>query len=62
VDDAETALDQARAAVQAARAAVDRAKKDYDDTFIARDRRARRPGLLDLGARVTGPSEPAHDR
>ena len=58
VDDAETALDQARAAVQAAQAAVDRAKKDYNDTFI-RAEIAGRAGraLLDLGARVTGPSD-----
>ena len=58
VDDAETAFDQARAAVQAAQAAVDRAKKDYDDTFI-RAEIAGRAGraLLDLGARVTGPSD-----
>src|SRR6266550_4570536 len=58
VDDAETASDQARAAVQAAQAAVDRAKKDYDDTFI-RAEIAGRAGraLLDLGARVTGPSD-----
>jgi len=58
VDDAETAFDQARAAVQAAQAAVDRAKKEYDDTFI-RAEIAGRAGraLLDLGARVTGPSD-----
>jgi len=58
VDDAETASDQARAAVQAAQAAVDRAKKDYDDTFV-RAEIAGRAGraLLDLGARVTGPSD-----
>jgi len=58
VDDAETASDQARAAVQAAQAAVDRAKKDYDDTFV-RAEFAGRAGraLLDLGARVTGPSD-----
>src|SRR3989454_9714362 len=58
VDDAETAFDQARAAVQAAQAAVDRVKKDYDDTFI-RAEIAGRAGraLLDLGARVTGPSD-----
>ena len=58
VDDAETAADQARAAVQAAQAAVDRAKKDYDDTFV-RAEFAGRAGraLLDLGARVTGPSD-----
>jgi len=58
VDDAETAFDQARAAVQAAQAAVDRAKKDYDDTFV-RAEIAGRAGraLLDLGARVTGPSD-----
>src|SRR2546427_9187574 len=58
VDDAETASDQARAAVQAAQAAVDRAKKDHDDTFI-RAEIAGRAGraLLDLGARVTGPSD-----
>src|SRR5437870_464 len=58
VDDAETASDQARAAVQAAQAAVDRAKKDYDDTFIRAEigGRAGR-ALLDLGARVTGPSD-----
>jgi len=58
VDDAETASDQARAAVQAAQAAVDRAKKEYDDTFI-RAEIAGRAGraLLDLGARVTGPSD-----
>jgi membrane fusion protein, multidrug efflux system len=58
VDDAETASDQARAAVQAARAAVDRAKKEYDDTFV-RAEIAGRAGraLLDLGARVTGPSD-----
>jgi len=58
VDDAETASDQARAAVQAAQAAVDRAKKDYDDTFV-RAEIAGRAGraTLDLGARVTGPSD-----
>ena len=58
VDDAETASDQARAAVQAAQAAVDRAKKDYDDTFV-RAEIAGRAGraILDLGARVTGPSD-----
>jgi len=58
VDDAETASDQARAAVQAAQAAVDRAKKDYDDTFV-RAEIAGRAGRaqLDLGARVTGPSD-----
>ncbi len=58
VDDAETASDQARAAVQAAQAAVDRAKKDYDDTFV-RAEIAGRAGraMLDLGARVTGPSD-----
>jgi membrane fusion protein (multidrug efflux system) len=58
VDDAETASDQARAAVQAAQAAVDRAKKEYDDTFV-RAEIAGRAGraLLDLGARVTGPSD-----
>ena len=58
VDDAQTAFDQARAAVQAAQAAVDRAKKDDDDTFI-RAEIAGRAGraLLDLGARVTGPSD-----
>ena len=58
VDDAETASDQARAAVQAAQAAVDRAKKDYDDTFV-RAEMAGRAGraLLDVGARVTGPSD-----
>jgi membrane fusion protein (multidrug efflux system) len=57
-DDAETASDQARAAVQAAQAAVDRAKKDYDDTFV-RAEIAGRAGraMLDLGARVTGPSD-----
>jgi len=58
VDDAETASDQARAAVQAAQAAVDRARKDYDDTFV-RAEIAGRAGraMLDLGARVTGPSD-----
>jgi membrane fusion protein (multidrug efflux system) len=58
VDDAETASDQARAAVQAARAAVDRAKKEYDDTFVRAEigGRAGRASL-DLGARVTGPSD-----
>ena len=58
VDDAETASDQARAAVQAAQAAVDRAKKDYDDTFVRAEigGRAGR-AMLDLGARVTGPSD-----
>src|SRR5229473_1259141 len=57
-DAAETALDQARAALQAAQAAVDRAKKDYDDTFIRAEIAGRAGrGLLDLGARVTGPSD-----
>lgn len=51
VDDAQTAVDQARAA-------FDQAKKDYDDTFV----RAEIPGrvgraLLQLGSRVTGPSD-----
>jgi len=58
VDDAETASDQARAAVQAAQAAVDRAKKDYDDTFVRAEIAGRAGrGMLDLGARVTGPSD-----
>ncbi|PYO99155.1 MAG: efflux transporter periplasmic adaptor subunit [Gemmatimonadetes bacterium] len=58
VDDAETAYDQGRAAVQAAQAAVDRAKKEYDDTFIRAEISGRvGRALLDLGARVTGPSD-----
>jgi len=58
VDDAETAYDQARAAVQAAQAAVDRAKKEYDDTFIRAEISGRAGrALLDMGARVTGPSD-----
>src|SRR5260370_23040071 len=51
VDDAQTALDEAQAA-------RDAAKKQYDDTFV-RAQISGRVGraLLQLGARVTGPSD-----
>ena len=51
VDDAQTAVDQAQAT-------FDQAKKDYDDTFV-RAEIAGRAGRtqMELGARVTGPSD-----
>src|SRR5712692_10474806 len=51
VDDAQQAYDQAQAA-------VDQTRKDYEDTFVRAEitGRAGRAGL-ELGARVTGPSD-----
>jgi membrane fusion protein (multidrug efflux system) len=58
VDDAEAAYRQAEADVQSDQGAVDKAKKDLDDTDVRADV-AGRVGLaqMQLGARVTGPSD-----
>ncbi|HEY6208308.1 MAG TPA: efflux RND transporter periplasmic adaptor subunit [Gemmatimonadales bacterium] len=51
VDDAQQAFDQAQAT-------ADQTKKDYEDTFVRAEISGRAGrGLLDLGARVTGPSD-----
>ena len=51
VDDAQTALDEAQAA-------RDQAKKQYDDTFVRAEISGRAGrGLMQLGARVTGPGD-----
>src|SRR5467141_2445101 len=51
VDDAQQAFDQAQAA-------VDQTKKDYEDTFVRAEISGRAGrALLELGARVTGPSD-----
>jgi membrane fusion protein (multidrug efflux system) len=51
VDDAQTAVDQAQAA-------FDQAKKDYDDTFVRAEITGRAGrAQMELGARVTGPSD-----
>lgn len=58
VDNAETAVARARATVADARSAVDRARKSLDETVV-RAEIAGRVGraLLDVGTRVTGPSD-----
>ncbi|HWC75239.1 MAG TPA: efflux RND transporter periplasmic adaptor subunit [Gemmatimonadales bacterium] len=51
VDDAQQAFDQAQAA-------ADQTKKDYEDTFVRAEISGRAGrALLDVGARVTGPSD-----
>jgi membrane fusion protein (multidrug efflux system) len=58
VDNAESTLQQRRAAVDVARAGVDRARKDLDETVIRAEISGRAGrALLDLGARVSGPSD-----
>jgi membrane fusion protein (multidrug efflux system) len=58
VDNAESAVKQAQAALNAARAALDRARKSFSETVVRAEIGGRvGRALLDVGARVTGPSD-----
>lgn len=58
VDNAEAEVKQAQAALNAARAALERARKSYSETVVRAEIGGRvGRALLDVGTRVTGPSD-----